>query len=356
MTKFLFEVKTHQPQVQAAIIIAFTTIITVVLGFMIKDYWIPGLIERRTKTKTGQELFKRYKSQLFKSANSFASRLHEIYKTRSLYLLTERPKSEFYDYKYKSSVYRLCVLFGWIRAYRLEESAITIKKTDKEIHIISQAINNLESSFADGQGVEMYVTQAICNIAGISINHVNEDTFKRFGVGIDDLVHKFKSTHKVEYISDLKEAEKDRFFEDLCELIKKNDLSNNITIEAKEEMLKKASVKLGLIYRDWQQGIGDLMLEKSKDIHSKSYRIIGYKKFEELWDDKDSKEKIWLTRAERIFENLDLSVDHSTDSRIQQLQKVYENVYGLLNELYNINVGIKPISLKAFQKIPKTIV
>jgi len=87
-----------------------------------------------------------------------------------------------------------------------------------------------------------------------------------------------------------------------------------------------------------------------------TYNAISYKVFEEYWNmTEDTSEKIWLKRAEVMFENLDIRVDQKSDSRIEQLKLVYAGIYSLLKALFNTKIGTNPMSNEDFDKIPITI-
>ncbi|MCO5948667.1 hypothetical protein [Mucilaginibacter flavidus] len=344
--------KIGEASVQAALIVAATTLFTVIVGFIFKDYLIPGWIEKRTASRTGQALFQLYKVNLFRSANAINNRLHEIYRTRSHYLWSNAPLNTFYDYKYKSSIYRLCVLMGWIRAYRILESSMTIAKSDAKFHEISGCISALESALADGQRIEMYVAKALFTIAKVKSDTVPSDTLEKFSVEVDHLVNQYLQDDVLDYIADLSPAQQDAFIVDIEKLLATLKIKHEPLAANKELIMKEVSVRLGLIYRDWQQGIGDLMLQKDEQ----TYNAISYKTFEEYWGMKeDTSEKKWLKRAEVMFENLDLRVDQQSDSRIEQLKLVYASIYSLLNALYTTETGVSPISQEDFNKIPATI-
>jgi hypothetical protein len=344
--------KIGEAPVQAALIVAATTLFTVIVGFIFKDYLIPGWIEKRTASRSGQALFQLYKVNLFRSANAINNRLHEIYRTRSHYLWINAPLNTFYDYKYKSSIYRLCVLMGWIRAYRSLESSMTIAKSDAKFHEISGCINALESALADGQRIEMYVAKALFTIAKVKSDTVPADTLEKFSVEVDHLVNQYLQNDVLDYIAELAPTQQNAFVVDIEKLLDTLKIKHEPLTANRELIIKEVSVKLGLIYRDWQQGIGDLMLQKD----AQTYSAISYKTFEEYWGMKeDTSEKKWLKRAEVMFENLDLRVDQQSDSRIEQLKLVYASIYSLLTALYATETGVSPISQEDFNKIPATI-
>lgn len=345
--------KISDPPVQAAIIVASTTLITVILGLVFKDYFIPGWVEQRSRKKTGEELLGLYRIRLFRACQAFLARLHEMYRVRSHYLWPEAPQSDFYSYKYKSSVYRLCVLLGWIRAYRLQEAILSFPDNVNR-HDLSKAMDGVTSALADGQGVEMYVANAICRILKVEPTRVPADTLARFSVQIDHLVQKYTMDNDANTILDLKDEPQAAFIKELLTLAT-FQTDKQTTPQQRKEILKEVSIRLGLIYRDWQQAIGDFMIIKPENGDS-SYQVIGYKPFEATWDAPVTDEgKKWARRAEKIFHGLDLRVDHSTDSRIQQLDNVYISTYNLLKELFYMEIGDKPVSLEDFRKIPSKI-
>lgn len=266
-----FSFKLNEPQVQASLIIASVTIITVILGFAIKDYIIPGIIEKRSKKREGQQLFNRYKVHLFKSALFFANRLSEIFRTRSHYLWIEAPKSDFYEYKYLSTIYRLCALLGWIRAYRLEEASISIRKSDKEIHLLSGGLDKLVSSFADGQNIEMYVAKALCKLHAVEIDKMPVDRLELFSVEIDHIVQEVLTNSGKEYVSELSDQKQTEFITKFKNLLTKLSIEGSLVDSTKADVIKAVSIKQGLIYRDWQQAIGDLMLGKKDTTDVRKY-------------------------------------------------------------------------------------
>lgn len=338
--------------IQTALIAACTTLITVFLGFLIKDYLIPLIVEDRVKRRKGQELFLKIKRNLFSSANSFNHRLHEIFRTRSHYLWKQTPLIEFYDYKYRSTVFRLCTLLGWVRIYRIQEPNLVIKKKADTSHLILERIQAIESSLADGQRVEMYIVKAIFRLLGKDTNAVQKTDLEKFSVELDHLVHAVHSRHNIVQLNDADTPIKDQFIKDLASAAQNISITLADLQDNKDKVIDEVSVKLGLIYRDWQQAIGDLMLLKNGE----EYQTISYKTFEAYWDQADTtSEKKWLKRAEVMFDNLNLTANTKSDSRIEQIPLIYSSVYALQKTLYNIKIGPAPISKLNFDKINATI-
>ncbi|TDS11817.1 hypothetical protein [Sphingobacterium paludis] len=344
--------KLNEVSVQTALIAATTALTTLFLGFLIKDYLIPLIVENRVKRKKGQELFIKSKRNLFSSANSFNHRLKEIFQTRSHYLWQQTPLIGFYDYKYRSTVFRLCTLLGWIRIYRIQEPNIVIKKKAKTSHQIIERIRAIESSLADGQRVEMYVVKAIFQHVSKDTNAVPQVDLENFAVEIDHLVHATCSMKNILRLNQGDNATKDNFIEDLSKLAQPVNIALTELQTVKDKIVDEVSVKLGLIYRDWQDAIGDLMLLKNGE----EYQTISYKTFETYWDQANTTlEKKWLKRAEVMFDNLNLTANTKSDSRIEQIPLIYSSIYELQKTLYDIKIGSDPISKANFEKISATI-
>lgn len=342
----------NEPAVQAAALLAFSTIITVILGFIFKDFWIPGWIDNRKKDKEGQALFSVYKINIFHAAQSLNHRIYEIYRTRSHYLWDRNLNNHFYDYKYKSSVFRLCVLFGWLRAYKLLLAEVKIDRNDSRYHEINKCILGLEAAFADGQHVEIFVARSILLIIQVDIKTLSSKAVEELSINIDHYVMRYLEYYKTDILLNVPEKGQSDFIKDLQELLLKLNITDKNISSHSESIVKQVSIKLALLYRDWQQAIGDLMLEKDEE----AFRTISYRKFEEYWElPMGSTEKKWLVRAESIFGDLDTTVDPQLDSRIKQLKDVYHHVYRLLKALQHTKVGVSPLLDDDFKKIPDKI-
>jgi hypothetical protein len=346
-------IKLNEPPVQAALIIAVTTIVTVVLGLIFKDYFIPGWIESRSRKRKGEALLAQYRIQLFKAGDAFNSRLKEIYRIRSHYLWADAPKHEFYLYKYRSSVYRLCVLLGWIHAYRRHEALLSFGDPSCK-YAINDSLKRITSALADGQEVEMYVAKAICEIVKIDLAALPPDALLKFSVQIDELVQKYTSDQPAVLIANLSKEDQNYFLEELVMRIPWFPASE-LSESQRQAIIKEVSVKLGLIYRDWQQALGDLMVERSEG-GELSHEVIGYRQFEKMMTEPaSSEERTWIAKAERLFEGLDLRAEHQTDSRILQLRRLYMQVYNLLEVLYNLDEKNRPVEPAWFRKIAKSV-
>lgn len=323
----------QEPQVKAAIIIGSVTLVTVCLGFFIKDYLIPIRLEKRKAKIERVSVFRNYRTPLKDSALSFKRRLDEIFRTRAHILWKDNPANDFYNYKLISTNYRLCSLLGWIYAFRKEESYLQVpsKKLRKQIMVQLDAFS---TSLADGQGVEMDVAKRLLVLLNIDAANLQEGVVEKFSVEIDHLIQKAIASENKHVLADASEENHDTFLSSLATLIK-DQMKREVDQGQLRELnvIDEASIRLGLIYRDWQQGIGDLMIKERGKDNGRSYDVISFREFENMIVSADTSGQLWLNRTMRLFENLDVSRDNRADNRIDQLKRINVSLGKLITAL-----------------------
>ena len=82
--------------------------------------------------------------------------------------------------------------------------------------------------------------------------------------------------------------------------------------------IQELSRKESWLYRDWQAGIGDLMIIKI-DHSARNFAVIGFKEFETFILSGTDEQKRWVDRLNKLFDNLDVSGADRYDARVQQL-------------------------------------
>ena len=94
--------------------------------FFIRDLLLPKLKATKEEKKQKIEIYKKYAEPLGKSAESMFWRLNEIFSNGTKAKFLERGKviTDFDNYKYISTLYRLGALLGWITAIKKEQSYI----------------------------------------------------------------------------------------------------------------------------------------------------------------------------------------------------------------------------------------
>lgn len=341
--------------VYAAIIISFSSFVTVLLTFIVKDYLIPIWLENRKRKKENSNAFLKYETPLLQALISLNYRLEEIFTDRSFFLLPEAPPTEFYKYKFISTLYRLAAVIGWIRAIQMETINL-VAPSKNRYRRIDDAIQGFCKSLADGQHIEVALVKNLCKTWDISILKIEAGVLRELGSEIDNLIQQYNFDNKQETATDLIVNEQRRLLQNIKEKIadrlnidKAIDTGNTFDIAMKE-----ISIKQALIYRDWQQAIGDLMIEKiEKSI--RSYDVIGFNKFESLCYNGSIEEKKWIKRIECLFSGIDIvTTIEQFDSRIEQLKQIKKAAGELAKafSLENTNKSIFKISFSLSKNFP----
>jgi hypothetical protein len=159
-------------------------------------------------------------------------------------------------------------------------------------------LKEVEACLADGQRVEMYIAKSICSITGTNFEDLPIETGLKFSIEIDNLIQRYQTSYEKEYIADLATERQKEFIDELVAIMGELNIPSSQVTSFQREIVKETSIKLALIYRDWQQAIGDLMIIKQPD---HSYEVLSFKAFESEWSkDHKCEGKLWLQRAERI--------------------------------------------------------
>jgi hypothetical protein len=339
--------KESRGSVYAAMIVSIVSLVTVVATFFIKDYFIPVLLENRKKQTANKDAFTRYKTPLLRAARSLSLRILEIFRGRSYFLLQDAPATEFYRYKYISTIYRLCALLGWIRAIQLETINIVVTKRS-DFAKMEAAQETIVKSLADGQHIEEQIVRNLCAGWNIDLTTIESGTMRRVGFDIDNLIQEFGYLYKKAKITELDEIHQRVLLNKITSIIQNRfQTSNPIDIDIQfADSIREVSVQQGLLYRDWQVAIGDLMIEKI-DKSIRSYDIISFRKFEEMCENGNAEEKKWIKRAERLFSGIDITVvEDRFDTRVSQLKKVQEATASLVQILEDMETRSWQTNLK----------
>ncbi|MHC4268432.1 MAG: hypothetical protein ACYSTS_08200 [Planctomycetota bacterium] len=320
-------------QAQAAIIGACVTLI----GIFLRDLLFKLLQEYREERKSAIEIFRKYADPLTSSATSLLWRFHEIFyhKERSVYL--KEPRTEFENYKKISTTYRLASILGWIRAYRRELSFLQAKNK-KQLITIEESINSIERALADGPHIEQKRLEGLIVLWKLNAQ-LSNCSRPRLAIIINNIIKPFLHDAKVELASKLPSQQQyqlcNQIAEILCDELKMNHLSDQVINETKARAIQELSIKESWLYRDWQEGIGDLMIMEI-DHSSRKFAVVGFKEFENFLLSGTDEQKRWIDRLNNIFINLDVSGADIYDARVQQLRNTMVAIAKLVKALAKV--------------------
>lgn len=339
---------------QAAIIAS----IVALLGMFFKEVVIKFFFVIRDKGKHAEDVFRKYAEPIAKSAESLFWRLNEVFNFpgRAHFLKKDDIKTTFEEYKFISTIYRLSALLGWLRALRSEQSFIRHRKKSVHKKIVT-AIADFEEALADGPHVENECYKRLSELWNIPIQ--NEPLRTELSVGNGALIKKRLHEHQVSLAKDLDDGSKLKLCTDCAIFLTSKSNTNAIAPEVISETVNQASWKMSIreswLYRDWQAGIGDLML-KDTDNESRKYSVIGYKDFEAKYFSDDEEIKKWIDRVARIFKDLDVTIDDQQDFRVIQIKSAFLAVAKIIVAISESGLRSTPFSKKTIDSARKTIV
>jgi len=299
------------------------------------------LTENRSSNSKRKQTFRKYGNPLMMSSVALLYRIKEIF-YRGYFLLDITPKNFYNNYKYISSVYRLLAVIGWIRASKIELSHIEVETTD-EYKQIGKAISAFEKSLADGEHIELSVLENLAKHWNLPIVNISEEEKKKLGVNIEKIVDEFCFKENVDIALSLSDEGKKGLAKEVCDLIcstiKCSKLELEVVSETVKTAIKEVSRVEAWIFRDWQSALGDMMIKKASSDTERKFEVIGFKEFERLYNSTEPEDKKWIARIERLFKNLDVSIDDRFDARTLQFKNIYNATYGLLEAYSKVKTG-----------------
>lgn len=327
-------------RVQAALIGAVSALVVVLVKEVLVSVWK----DARTTRRSELELYRSYSDPLFAAADSLFWRLRETLTApgRGAYLKKSGADSYFNKYKFDSTVFRLAVLIAWKRAYQKELAFLSLGN-EARLAGLRSALSNFEKALADGTHVE---TQRLRSLSDLWDVPLPDDVGirSRLEVEVDQIVKSAKVNPDGGHVlvSELDSAEQldlitriSFFWSRETNSINVND---DIIQETKARAVRSLSIQEAWLYRDFQSGIGDMMIVPSAH-PNRQYDVIGFKEFEVmLWSD-DKEQKRWISRLLRVFDRLDISGADRFDARVQMLENALLATADLLIALSEVDEG-----------------
>lgn len=304
-------------RLQAAIIAG----VVALIGILLKDLVIARWQERRSARQTTVSVYRSYADPLASAATSLLWRLHEIFYRESYYLQPEGEPTIYERYKQISTLYRLARLLGWIRAYQRELTFLPEAEPGK-LNTIQEAITKFESALADGSDVELQRLESLSALWGLKLSE-NEEEKARVANALERVLKRSLHTARIRLATHLEPAAQRELCLKARELLAKELKTTPISDAIFEETLARATQSLSIreswLYRDFQAGIGDLMIEVSPS-HTRRFDVIGYRNFEAMVYEGSDEERRWLQRLANTIESLDISGADRFDARVELLR------------------------------------
>jgi hypothetical protein len=302
---------------------AIATLLTGVLRDFVAKWWS----DRREDRRSADEVYRRYAEPLAAAATSLMWRLNEIFggDGRASFLLAREHKTDFEDYKLRSTYYRLAALLGWLRALRRELSFLRLAGKHR-IDIIEDAIDNLERSLADGHHVELQRLQGLLLQIWALPSITDERLRLRLAVDLENCVKRALQNEPVASPLDLSEDRQLTLCRDcatlICTSAKFARVSDDVVAETRSRAIRQIAIREAWLYRDWQAAIGDLVLREST-AGSRRFDVIGFGEFEAMILGPTPDQFRLLSRIGALFHDVNLDHEDPFDARPETLKKLF---------------------------------
>lgn len=317
----------------AALIGAASALVTAIL----KDHFFQIIQQRRSKRMSEVEIYRHYLAPLCAASEKLVWRFKEIFvDRRHQFLLSSTLPVDYNKYKRTSTLYRIASVMGWIRAMTLEINALPRGRSSFDTPV-AEPISSFQSALADGPHVEVHRLEHVASIWNIDLQSVAESDKVRLATKLEVQMYNISGDELKRDPEHLKIAtieEKQRvcskLADFLCSSLGRKRLEQNLITETINQVVNGLSCREALIYRDWQDAIGDSMLERDAD-SVRRFKIVGYQKFEELLQQHTP----WMEVFSKSIVDIDFDEIDPSDFRSRQLRDVARAVSGMLIAVAN---------------------
>lgn len=297
--------------------------LTVVL---VKDGLLEWLKARRAAKLSDAEIFQRYLGPLADACGKLMWRSKEIFiDDRSAFLKLSTLPANFNAYKRLSTLYRIASLIGWIRGMDLELSSLAAHNPGYVAPIAKQ-ISAFKSALADGPDVERDRLRQLCEIWSFDISEVPDAKLAKVAARVEVKLHALIA-HQQWDLKTMLALENEREGQawvvgELATFVA-NELGiagfyKQRSYETTKEVMESLGHREALIYREWQDAIGDAMIDRDPDSPRK-FRIIGFAAFSELIETSDY---LWFQVFKTSLDDIDFEEPDHRDFRAHQLRKI----------------------------------
>ena len=204
-----------------------------------------------------------------------------------------------------------------------------------------EGIAKLQSALADGPDVELMRLKQMCDVWRLRWDDIDDRRRKSLATQFEIKLYSLAGDelkHDSDYLKKLEHGKKLEICrglsEYLCAELRRAPIDHNVVAETINQSVTALSYREALIYRDWQDAIGDAMLEPDPD-SVRRFKIVGYERFEEILKGKS----LWLEVFRDSIVDIDFDRVDPNDFRAKQLKGVATSVADIVVSLVNGGEG-----------------
>lgn len=304
-----------------------------IAGILLKEILIVRANAKHTKAESQKDVVRSYMAPLASSCEKLIWRYKELFiEKRHQWLMTHTLPTSYNEYKRTSTLYRVATLLGWLRAIDLELNNF-IDGSPPSGSPLTDAIAHFRKALADGPHTELRRLEQLCDTWKIDISE--KSGYEKKAIAIDLEVEYYrvagsKVKEDPDYLSDLTVAKKLEcctvLATFLCNRFGLKPPSAEFIKERIQSAMESLAYQEALIYREWQDALGDSMLAPDQSSPRK-FRIIGYAEFTELLRTRSP----WIAAFRTSIEDINLAIVDKRDVRSAQLMNLAVAVADMLS-------------------------
>lgn len=332
-------------------------LISGVVGPFLKDVVIQRWNEERSDRKLRGQIEQSYFAPLSAAAEKLTWRMAEILLDQRPHFLMLKARPIAYNhYKRVSTLYRIAALLGWIRALNLELSALP-RGGFGGTSPVFKALAQVQSAMADGHNVEKTRVKSFCSACNIDLVNISDDQFASLAANFEVAMYaivgdEIKESHR--HLVGASDLQQEFICRGLLRFLTDKGLGHSLNDEmfraALPNMVGSLGYRESLIYREWQEAIGDVVIVKDQYSIARQYRIIGFEEFERLIT---SEKFSWIGPLREFIEDVDFEVTDSTDERHKHVRDLAKGVAAVLSAISESSQGalVNSAALKQAKRI-----
>jgi len=301
---------------------------------LLKDGVLEWVKTRRARKVSDAEIFQRYLGPLADACSKLMWRSKEIFvDDRNAFLKLATQPANFNAYKRLSTLYRIASLIGWIRGMDLELSSLAAHNPGYSPPIAKQ-IAAFRSALADGPDVERDRLQQLCEIWELDTAGISDAKLAKVAVRVEVKLHELVAHQhwdlKMMLTLEREEGGQGWVVGELAKFLA-DELGiarfyRQDAYKTTRQVMEILGYREALIYREWQDAIGDAMIDRDPDSPRK-FRIIGFAAFSKLIAEPD---QLWFEVFKTSLDDIDFEHPDRRDFRAHQLRKIAHAVATML--------------------------
>jgi len=313
-------------QPTATALAAFVGVASAAITVVLKDFVFVKWLARLDKVKDDDDILRLYVAPLVAASEKLIWRFSEIFlQSRHHFLKSDTLPMVYNEYKRQSTLYRIGSLLGWMRAIQLELNALpngSLALSDQ----VGVALEGVRKALADGPEVEVLRLKKL--LETWKLGSAKPEQEAKLAAALERELYAVagdKLKHDSSYLQHLDTTEKVQICRKLADFLSESLECANITDavlkESIEVSIQNMCYREALIYRDWQDAIGDSMLIRDQD-SERRYKNIGYENFSQVI----CQNNFWMEVFRESIVDADFDASETTDYRTTQLSNLCDAV------------------------------